>query len=284
MYSAKEKGKNTFEFFNPVLNENLTRKLVIENELARAYENNEFSLYYQPQVLLDTKKIVGAEALLRWDSSRLGRVSPAEFIPVAEETGFIRTLGEWVINQAAIDLKKLRNSGFDELAVSVNISIKQFYHQSLPDVLNEKLMEYALPTHLFKVEITESVVIDHLELVLSQLHKLKELGIEIALDDFGTGYSSLNYLKKLPIDILKIDRSFIQEITEDKQDAAIVQAVINIANSMNLTVIAEGLEAREQAELLGEIGCQQGQGYFFSKPVPLSQFVDLLENERAILK
>ncbi|MCD7034510.1 EAL domain-containing protein [Metabacillus sp. GX 13764] len=276
MFRAKEKGKNTYEFFNPVLRDTRERKLEIEKELERAFENKEFFLYYQPQVDLVSKKIVGAEALVRWQNPRLGNISPGEFIPIAEETGFIRTLGEWVIEEAAAGLQKLRSAGYCDISFSVNISIKQFYHQSLPDILSQKLEEYEVPRERLKIEITESVVIDHLELVLSQLQRIKELGIEIALDDFGTGYSSLNYLKKLPIDIVKIDRSFIQDIIDDAQDAAIVQAVISIADSMNLNVIAEGIEKEEQSRLLGEIGCRQGQGFYYSRPVPLDTLTDIL--------
>lgn len=276
MYSAKEKGKNTYEFFTPELNNNLARRVAIEKELQRALELNEFTLYYQPQVSLETMKITGLEALIRWYNPNLGHVSPGEFIPVAEETGIVRKLGEWVIDQAARDLKGLMESGIHDINVAVNISIKQFYHESLPEFILSKLQEHGVPSSLFKIEITESVVIDHFDLVLNQLHTLKEAGIQVALDDFGTGFSSLNYLKILPIDIVKIDRSFIKDILSNEQDAAIVQAIIQIADSKNLTVIAEGVETAEHTSFLQSVGCPQAQGYVFSRPQPIEQLLGRL--------
>ncbi|WP_197491590.1 bifunctional diguanylate cyclase/phosphodiesterase [Bacillus sp. SJS] len=279
MYSAKEKGKNTFEFFNPELNNNLARRVQIENELLKALELGEFTLHYQPQVSLATRETTGLEALIRWNNPRLGSVSPAEFIPVAEETGMIRKIGEWVIDRAANDLNQLKQAGCGNLNVAVNISIKQFYHESLPAFILDKLHEHSIPAQQFKIEITESVVIDHFDLVLKQLRTLKEAGIAIALDDFGTGFSSLNYLKILPIDIVKIDRSFIQDILSNEQDAAIVQAVIQIAESKSLTVIAEGVETNEQAAFLHSIGCPQGQGYVFSRPQPIEEIMKQLKTK-----
>ncbi|WP_164462270.1 EAL domain-containing protein [Bacillus sp. FJAT-42376] len=276
MYSAKEKGKNTFQLFNPELNSNLARRVAIEKELQKALDSSEFSLQYQPQISLNTMEMTGLEALIRWNNPRLGSVSPAEFIPIAEETGIIRKLGEWVIDQAAADLRKLNDLGLTDINVAVNISIKQFYHESLPSFIMEKLAKHDVPARQFKIEITESVVIGHFELVLNQLHILKEAGIQIALDDFGTGFSSLNYLKILPIDIVKIDRSFIKDILNNEQDAAIVQAVIQIAESKSLTVIAEGVETTEQSSFLHSIGCPQGQGYIFSKPKPLEAIIQQL--------
>lgn len=279
MYSAKEKGKNTFEFFSPELSGNLARRVMIENELQKGIEFEEFHLHYQPQLDLKTNRMTGLEALIRWENPRLGRVSPAEFIPVAEETGIIRRLGEWVIDRAASDMRKLMEHGHHELSVAVNISIKQFYHDSLPGFIMEVLAKHQVPASRFKIEITESVVIGHFDLVLEQLHSLKKEGIQIALDDFGTGYSSLNYLKILPIDIVKIDRSFIQDILSNPEDAAIVQAVIQIAESSSLTVIAEGVETDEQTDFLRVIGCHQGQGYTFSRPKPIEALLTELEEQ-----
>ncbi|MFZ3589662.1 EAL domain-containing protein [Bacillus sp. DJP31] len=276
MYFAKETGKNNYQFYNDEINKNIISKIEMENELRFAIERDQLVLYYQPQVDLQTGEVVGVEALVRWFHPTLGFVPPATFIPVAEETGLIIQIGDWILRKACFDLKDLQNHEWNSLTMSVNISMKQFLHSELVSSIQNALADSYIDPAYLKLEITESVAMSQPEQVITKLHELKKIGVDLALDDFGTGYSSLNYLKKLPVDVLKIDRAFIQEIVQDKDDMTIVKALIEVAHSLDMVVIAEGVETKEQQEILKSIQCDQLQGYYFSRPIPLDEIRDLL--------
>jgi diguanylate cyclase (GGDEF)-like protein len=275
MYDAKDRGKNNYQFYNTSINNRMMTKLEMENELRQAIERDQLELYYQPQVNLKTGRVIGTEALIRWNHPTLGFVSPAEFIPIAEETGQIIKIGEWVINTACKQAKQWHDKGLDHLMMSVNISMRQFLHEDLiPSIINA-LQVNDLDPEFLKLEITESAAMLHPDQVLRKLDTLKELKIELALDDFGTGYSSLHYLKKLPVDILKIDRSFIVDIDHD-DDYTMVKALIEVAHHLGMTVIAEGVETEQQKEKLRNMHCDYIQGYVFSKPLPSEEAEQLL--------
>lgn len=276
MYTAKDNGKNNFAFYSSEINKDIVSRVVIENELRIAIEKEQLDLYYQPQVNIQTGKIVGMEALIRWQHPTLGFVSPSTFIPVAEETGLIVKIGDWVLNKACNDLKSLQQSGWNSLSMSVNISMIQLLHKNLIPSVENALRKYEISPNHLKLEITESVAMSQPEQVISKLYSLKEIGVNLALDDFGTGYSSLNYLRRLPVDVLKIDREFIMEIEEDKDNITIVKALIEVAHGLDMTVIAEGVETRKQEEILRQINCDQIQGYYYSRPLPLKDLVKLL--------
>lgn len=268
MYLAKERGKNNYQFYTSNLDENIFRKMEIENELRKALENNEFILYYQPQVEVDTGKIKGIEALIRWNHSKLGMISPLEFISVAEETGLIIPLGVWILRTACSQNKAWQNAGYPQIPVSVNFSIKQFEQSNLIGNIFQILRETGLHPQYLCLEITETIAQHDIERMIIKIQDLKNLGIKIAVDDFGTGYSSLSYLKKFAIDTLKIDQSFVRDITTDINDMAIVSTIISMSDILNFNVIAEGVETKEQLMLLRNKGCREVQGYFYSKPLP----------------
>lgn len=265
MYLAKEEGKNKYKFYNKTLNEVMIKKMNLETRLRRALEENSFSLHYQPQVDLRTEKIIGLEALLRWTDADLGTVSPAEFIPIAEETGLIENIGHWVIKTACIQMKQWQKMGYLDISISVNVSIRQFQNPHFVKEVKSILTETGLAPRYLKIEITESILQD-LNKTLTVLNDLNDLGIQIAIDDFGTGYSSLSYLKNLPVSCLKIDKAFIDEL-ESNPEGPIVKTIIDMGRNMNFTVIAEGVELKEQALFLKENKCLVGQGFLFSKPL-----------------
>jgi diguanylate cyclase (GGDEF)-like protein/PAS domain S-box-containing protein len=269
MYRAKEQGKNHYMIYNSKMNEKSLEKLVLEKELHKAIQNNEFVLYYQPQIDLKTEKIVGVEALLRWNHPQLGMIPPGEFIPLVEETGLAVTLGEWVLRHACQQSKRWQTLGIPPLRVSINLSPQQFLGPGLVDTVKNILRETGLNPRYLELEITESMTMD-VERSISTLEQLNELGVQIAMDDFGTGYSSLNYLKKFSIHRLKIDRSFVKDIIEDQSNAKIVSTIISMAHGLNLEVIAEGVETIEQVEFLRQLHCDQVQGYYYSRPLPAS--------------
>jgi diguanylate cyclase (GGDEF)-like protein/PAS domain S-box-containing protein len=275
MYRAKEQGKNHYMIYNSNMNERSFEKLALEKELRRAIQNNELVLYYQPQVELKSEKIVGVEALLRWKHPHLGMIPPAEFIPLAEEMGLAVTLGEWVLRNACKQNKYWQDIGIPPLRVSVNLSPQQFLQQGLVETVKNILRETGLDPQCLELEITESMAMD-VERSISTLHHLNELGVQIAMDDFGTGYSSLNYLKKFSIHRLKIDRSFVNDIMEDQSNAKIVSTIISMAHGLNLEVIAEGAETKEQVDFLRQLNCDQVQGYYYSRPLPADDIEKML--------
>lgn len=274
MYKAKDLGRNRYEFYNIEMFNEILKKSQIEKGLRDAIIKNEFQLYYQPQIDCKTRKIKGMEALLRWKSNDFGFVSPAEFIPIAEETSLIVPIGQWVLKTACKQAKQWLDFGYNIGAVAVNVSIVQLRHPGFVNIVKSALIDSNLPPKLLEIEITESVLMQFLDYNIVILNELKKLGINISLDDFGTGYSSLNYLRTLPIDNLKIDKSFIDSIHLNSGDREIADGIIQLAHKMNLNVIAEGVEWEDQFQILQSLNCEMVQGYLFSRPIP----ADLIEN------
>lgn len=267
MHRAKEEGKNTYRFYEPEMDCINERKMELEKELRKAVQNQDFFLHYQPQFSLSTGSVVGVEALIRWKHATLGSISPAEFIPLAEETGLIVSIGEWVLRKACEQLKAWKQAGLQPIRIAVNISLRQFYETNLVETVERILKAADVDAQLLELEITESVAMHNTEQVINKLMRLKRLGIIISMDDFGTGYSSLNYLKKLPIDKLKIDQSFLIDVINDKDNAAIVSTIIVMAQKLDLQVVAEGVENESQLRFLKHQNCNEAQGYYFSEPI-----------------
>ena len=279
MYHAKERGKNNFQFYQAEMNASALERLELESDLRHAMEQNEFILYYQPQFSGDGKRLTGAEALLRWRHPTRGLVPPGDFIPVIEELGLVVDVGDWVLREASRQLKAWHKAKVRVPKVSVNISARQFSDGQLGTRIANILEESGLPPACLELELTESILMREVNEALQILASLKNLGLSIAVDDFGTGYSSLNYLKQFPIDVLKIDRTFVDGLPEGEQDAQIARAIIAMAHSLNLAVIAEGVETHEQLEFLREHGCDEVQGYLFGRPMPAHQFEAQFSNE-----
>jgi diguanylate cyclase (GGDEF)-like protein/PAS domain S-box-containing protein len=275
MYHAKESGRATYRFYTDSLNANSQERMQLENELRRALDGDEFVLHYQPQVELESGRVVGAEALIRWRHPDKGMVPPGRFIPLAEETGLIVPLDEWVMKEACRQTVAWRAAGLPLQSISVNLSGLQFRQTDLVDRVRNTLAESGLPPECLELELTESILVHDVDTVLSTVNQLKEIGVKLAIDDFGTGYSSLAYLKRFAVDKLKIDQSFVRGT--DVQDAAIVQAVIQLGKSLNLRTIAEGAETHAQVQTLRDKGCFEVQGYYFSKPLPADEFVAFIE-------
>jgi diguanylate cyclase len=267
MYFAKREGRNIFQFYTEAMNEATIKRLTIENELRRALERREFHVYYQPQIDVLGGFLSGMEALLRWENALLGPISPVDFIPIAEETGLIMPIGEWVLRAACTQAKAWRDDGMILPRIAVNISVRQFSQEELPALVNRILHETGLEPDALELEITESVLMHNIDAALDMLKDLKALGISLAIDDFGTGYSNLNYLKQFPIDRLKIDRTFICTVSSDPQSLAVTRAMIAMAASLNLRVTAEGVETEEQLEFLRSQKVGEAQGFYFSRPV-----------------
>lgn len=272
---AKEQGGNNYQFYTSDMHSKALKRLALENNLRRALERNEFNVYYQPKIKTDTGRIVGIEALVRWQHPELGLISPSEFIPLAEDTGLIVPIGEWVLRTACAQNNLWHNEGF-ALHVAVNLSARQFQQQNLAETIIEVVKETGLHPSCLNLEITESSIMKNAESAAETLGELKKAGIKISIDDFGTGYSSLGYLKRLPIDILKIDRSFIRDVTTNPDDMALVMAIIMLAHNLRLKVVAEGVETEEQLDLLHRLGCDEWQGYLCSEPVTAEIFKNLL--------
>jgi diguanylate cyclase len=270
MYHAKLKGKNTYKFFNNDLKLKLERRTLIEAELRKAIKNKEFYIFYQPKLDLCSSKLVGIEALIRWNNPNLGIVPPLDFIPIAEDTGIIVDIGKWVINEVLKQMKLWQEQGYPLVKISVNVSQRQFRDENLVKFIQDSLNAVKIDAEYFEIEVTESVFED-LDLVIPKLNALKEIGIGISIDDFGTGFSSLNLLKDLPIDTLKIDQSFIRDLIVNTKDNALVQLILEIGIALNLRVVAEGVETEEHLQLLKSFGCPIGQGYYFSAPIPASE-------------
>jgi len=278
MYRAKAEGRNTYQMSTQELNRSTQERMTLESGLHQAMEREEFELLYQPQIDVKTQQIVGMEALLRWRHPARGLVEPAEFIAVAEERGFIVTIGEWVLRTACREARR-----YPDFRVAVNISARQFRDQALIPLVASVLAESGLEPRRLELEITESVAMENIELTLIVLQGLREIGVSIAIDDFGTGHSSLNYLKRFPIDALKIDKSFVEDVPDGFEDAAIVRSVIQLAKGLNLRVIAEGVEKLEQLEFLRENDCREVQGYYFAYPLSADEFGAVVVKRRESL-
>jgi len=276
MYRAKESGRNTYHFFNEEMSQQAHDHLMLRTGLRRATELGELELYYQPQISLSSGRVVGAEALLRWNHPELGQVPPNRFIPVAEESGLIVSIGEWVIREACRQASAWRAAGLSPINIAVNLSAVQFKRGNLEQVVIQALEDSGLPPTCLELELTESILIQNVEQVLSSIKRLKLLGVKLAIDDFGTGYSSLSYLKRFDVDKLKIDQSFVRDLASDPDDAAIVRAIIQMAHSLKLTTIAEGVETVAMLEQLRLFQCDQAQGYHFARPVPAADFARYL--------
>ncbi|MDP4090033.1 MAG: EAL domain-containing protein, partial [Bacillota bacterium] len=276
MYCAKEKGKNSYEFYLHEMNIKVMEKLKLQTDLRRAIKNNEFVVYYQPQVCMETSEIVGFEALVRWIHPVYGLVSPLKFIPEAEEMGLITDIGEFVLRTACRQSKQWQELGYPPKCMAVNLSARQFQQKNLFKVVEDVLAETQLDTEYLELEITESICLNDLNFTIGLLKKFNDMGVTIALDDFGTGYSSLNYLKKLPIQSLKIDKSFVDNITSDEKELAIARAITSLAHTMHLSIVAEGVETEEQFSVLKELNCDKAQGYLFSRPLPAEEIERLL--------
>ena len=283
MYRAKKNDRNTYAFYSKEMNQQITRALEMESALRQALDRHEFLLHYQPKVDLASGRIVGCEALVRWHHPERGLVSPADFIPLAEETGLIIPLGLWVLMEACRQARVWQQQGFDRFSVAVNLSARQFHRGDLEKVLEEVLRDIQLPPDLLELELTESMVMQAPETAKRTMLALKDLGVSLSLDDFGTGYSSLNYLRRFPVDCLKIDRSFIRDVVTDPAGASMVASIIDIAHNLGLSTVAEGVETEEQLAFLRGCGCDVLQGYLFSPPLPASQFAALLQEGRRLV-
>jgi diguanylate cyclase (GGDEF)-like protein len=268
MYRAKEQGRDNYQLYTAAMNARIAERFAVENDLRRALDRNEFVVYYQPQVDLSSQQIVGVEALVRWEHPTRGLMLPADFIPVAEESGLIVPLGEWVLRTACAQAKAWQEAGLPPIRLAVNLSGRQFQQRNLSEMVERALNETSLEPRYLQLEITETVVMHDMDFTIATLNNLKAMGIQIAIDDFGCGHSSLNYLKRLPIDDVKIDRSFVHDLATDPSDAAIVGSVVAMTRELNLNVVAEGVETEEQLAFLKERQCDVVQGFLFSRPVP----------------
>ena len=276
MYKAKDGGRNTLCFFDPEMQIEVTNRVALEKDLHEAILQKQFCVFYQTQVD-GGNRIVGAEALLRWQHPTRGWVSPSEFIPKAEITGLILPLGQWMLEAACTQLALWAAHPLTaELTLAVNVSARQFHDDDFVEQVLETLRRTGAKAHLLKLELTESLLVAKVEDLIGKMHALKARGVQFSLDDFGTGYSSLSYLKRLPLDQLKIDQSFVRDILIDPDDAAIAKLVISLADSLGLAVIAEGVETQAQRDALAGIGCHNYQGYLFSRPLPAAEFDALL--------
>jgi EAL domain-containing protein (putative c-di-GMP-specific phosphodiesterase class I) len=282
MYRAKAKGRNNFQLYAPDMSEATPQRLAIETELRRALEREEFELYYQPRVDLRTGKLVSLEALLRWQRPGAGIVSPAEFIPILEETGLIVPVGEWVLRRACDQARQWHEQHGAGLHISVNLSPRQLRQHGFARRVERVLLESGLAPTFLELELTESMLLEHTSHSIALLEELRGMGLKFALDDFGTGYSSLAYLKRFPISSLKIDRSFVADIETGQDHGAIARAVVAMAHSLGMRAVAEGVETHAQLEFLQRHGCDEGQGYWFSRPQTTAAITACLRAGRCI--
>ncbi|HEY9898714.1 MAG TPA: EAL domain-containing protein [Pantanalinema sp.] len=275
MYRAKDE-RNSYAFYARDTSRSIATRLTLESNLRKAIENNELVIHYQPQIRLSDARIVGAEALIRWNHPQLGMISPAQFIPLAEETGLIVPITEWVLETACRQALAWQKDGLPTIRMGINLSARHLKHDQLVSNVAEVLARTGLSPELLDLELTESLLMENLSKAASMLEELHARGVHLSIDDFGTGYSSLNYLKRLPIHALKIDRSFIHDLTTDRSSAAIVRAIVDLAHHLGMHVVAEGVEDVTQRDLLLELRCDEVQGFFYSRPVPADAFQDLL--------
>ncbi|MDX8396978.1 MAG: EAL domain-containing protein, partial [Mariprofundaceae bacterium] len=282
MYQAKESGRNNFQFYTKKLHAASKRRFELEAQLRHAIENDEFEVVYQPQVNVQTGSLRGMEALLRWNNAELGMVSPAEFIPVAEEVGLIVPIGKWVLRTACAQCKAWRDQGYPKLLVAVNLSSRQFCEPNFLNMLIEVIFETKISPRQLELELTEGIIMKSDTATVRTLNEINECGVHLSVDDFGTGYSSMSYLKRFPLDKLKIDKSFIDNLTTDSDDEAIVTAIISLSKSLKLTVVAEGVELEEQRQWLKANGCDVIQGYFYSKPLSADKFEQFMQKNIAL--
>ena len=273
MYRAKDAGRNSYQLFTPAMNSRALERLSLENSLRHAIDRGELVLHYQPMIRLATNRVAGMEALLRWKRPDQGIILPGTFIGIAEETRLIVPIGDWVLREACRQAKAWQETRFPGLRMSVNLSPRQFQHADLPKQIAAALQESGLSPKDLVIEITESTAMQNSDRTIATLQKLRDMGVRIAIDDFGTGHSSLSYLRRFPIDIVKIDQEFVHEIESSQSDRAIVSAVIGMAHGLNLTVIAEGVETEDQLEFLREQDCEEVQGFLFGQPAPAEDVV-----------
>ncbi|WMR34059.1 putative bifunctional diguanylate cyclase/phosphodiesterase, partial [Metapseudomonas otitidis] len=282
MTLAKSRSRNRYQFYIASVDSEMRRRRELEKDLREALKRNELQLVYQPQVDYRDHRVVGVEALLRWQHPQHGFVPPDLFIPLAEQNGSIIPIGEWVLDQACHQLRDWHDQGFNELRMAVNLSTVQLHHTELPRVVNNLLQVYRLPPRSLELEVTETGLMEDISTAAQHLLSLRRSGALIAIDDFGTGYSSLSYLKSLPLDKIKIDKSFVQDVLEDEDDATIVRAIIQLARSLGMQVIAEGVETPEQESYIIAQGCNEGQGYLYSKPLPARELTGYLKQSRRL--
>ncbi len=282
MYHAKELGRNGYQFFAEEMNEKVQERLKMETRLRKALERKELFLLYQPRVDVASGLIAGVEALLRWMPEGKAVVMPNDFIPLLEETGLIVQVGEWVLREVCLQGMAWLADGAPPLIISVNVSARQFHQKNLPEKVKEILQETGFPPHLLEIELTESIIIQDIDETIFKLDRLKKMGVRLSIDDFGTGYSSLNYLKRFPIDILKIDKSFVSGLTTDPDDAIIVSTIIAMAHNLKMNVVAEGVETGKQLQFIDQHGCEEVQGYYFSVPLPAESVTELIFNRKQL--
>lgn len=276
LYQAKQQGRSQYQFYSPEVNAQLQERMALENELHGALERNEMLVYYQPLIDLHTRQVTALEALVRWQHPTRGLVSPAKFIPIAEANGSIVAIGEWVLRTACAQNRAWQLAGFPPIRISVNLSARQFEQPNLVEVVSQVLEETGLEASYLELEVTESFLMADVQRSVKTLEELRTLGVSLALDDFGTGYSSLNYLKRFPVNMLKIDRSFVQDVTSNPDSAAVTDAIIALAKSLRLNITAEGVETKEQLDYLQKRGCEEGQGFYFSRPIPADAIAEML--------
>jgi len=279
MYHAKEKGRNHYQFFSEHMNTEAVERFSLESSLRTSIDKGDFQLYYQPQYDSATGKMIGVESLIRWIHPEKGMLLPDIFIPIAEKSGLIMPIGNWVLKTACAQNKEWQRAGFPPLYVTVNISGVQFKQKNFAESVAQTLLDTDLEPRYLELELTETILMEPTELTFKMLHELKATGVRLAIDDFGTGYSSLGYLKRLPIDTLKIDRSFVRDIISNADDRAIIRSIISLARTLNLNVIAEGVETHEQLLYLQEQGSDGIQGFLLSEPISSSSFLELLKKE-----
>jgi len=284
MYLAKEEGKNNFQYFSENIKTLSLERLTLEASLRHALERSEFFLQYQAKLDLRTKRITGVEALLRWQHPKLGLVPPAQFIPVAEDTGLIVPIGRWVLSTACAQNAAWQREGLPPVCMAVNLSARQFADDSLPQDIRAVLEETGMKPELLELELTESMVMRNAERATRLLGQIKKMGVRIAIDDFGVGYSSLAQIKRFPIDTLKVDRSFIRDLERNAEDRAITEAIISMGKTLSLTVVAEGVETQEQQTFLTDHACDAMQGYYFSKQIDHDEFASFVRKHLAAVR
>lgn len=277
MYAAKAKGKDTVCFFNESMNTNLMNKIELQSKLRKAIEKKEFVAYYQPQIELKNNRLVGFEALIRWVHEDGTITSPADFIPLAEETGLIVPIGQYILIEACKELKIWNEKGYTDLTMAVNLSPRQFRDKNFVQMLQDIVNEIGVNPYNLELEITETLALEDMEYTISTIQRLQNMGVKFSLDDFGTGYSSMHYLKDIPINILKIDKSFLDALLENESEQRIVQTIITMAQILNLEVIAEGVELEEQEKYLKNVNCNKAQGFLYSRPVPSEEAYQLIK-------